>query len=206
MKSRKTKRKSYTLVIIFLIILLILGIIGFIYLNKDEEKSVVKVERTIPGYEYTLEENEIEIYKDTFKKLESILDEEEIDKEEYAKCISELFIIDFYTLDNKLSKNDIGGVQFVYPSIKDNYVEKARSTFYKYLEVKENRTQELPNVSEITNTEVEKTIFKIKDTKESKEAYKVSISWEYEEDLDYEKEADLYVVEESNKLYIIEMD
>lgn len=206
MKSRKTKRKSYTLVIIFLIILLILGIIGFIYLNKDEEKSVVKVERTIPGYEYTLEENETKLYKDTFNKLESILDEEEINKEEYAKCISELFIIDFYTLDNKLSKNDIGGVQFVYPSIKDNYVEKARSTFYKYLEVKENRTQELPNVSEITNTEVEKTIFKIKDTKESKEAYKVSISWEYEEDLDYEKEADLYVVEESNKLYIIEMD
>ena len=202
----KTRKKSYTLIIIILVILLILGIIGFIYLNKDEEKSVIKVERTIPGYEYTLEENEIEIYKDTFKKLESILDEEEIDKEEYTKCISELFIIDFYTLDNKLSKNDIGGVQFVYPSIKDNFVEKARSTFYKYLEVKEGRTQTLPVVSEITSVLAEKTLFKVKDTKENKEAYKVSISWEYEEDLDYEKEADLYVVEESNKLYIVEMD
>ena len=202
----KTRKKRYTSIIIILVILLILGIIGFIYLNKDEEKSVIKVERTIPGYEYTLEENEIEIYKDTFKKLESILDEEEIDKEEYAKCISELFIIDFYTLDNKLSKNDIGGVQFVYPSIKDNFVEKARSTFYKYLEVKEGRTQSLPVVSEITSVLAEKTLFKVKDTKENKEAYKVSISWEYEEDLDYEKEADLYVAEESNKLYIIEMD
>ena len=202
----KTRKKSYTLIIIILVILLILGIIGFIYLNKDEEKSVIKVERTIPGYEYTLEENETEIYKDTFKNLESILDEEEIDKEEYAKCISELFIIDFYTLDNKLSKNDIGGVQFVYPSIKDNFVEKARSTFYKYLEVKEGRTQTLPVVSEITSVLAEKTLFKVKDTKENKEAYKVSISWEYEEDLDYEKEADLYVVEESNKLYIVEMD
>ena len=202
----KTRKKRYTSIIIILVILLILGIIGFIYLNKDEEKSVIKVERTIPGYEYTLEENEIEIYKDTFKKLESILDEEEIDKEEYAKCISELFIIDFYTLDNKLSKNDIGGVQFVYPSIKDNFVEKARSTFYKYLEVKEGRTQSLPVVSEITSVLAEKTLFKVKDTKENKEAYKVSISWKYEENLDYEKEADLYVVEESNKLYIIEMD
>lgn len=206
MKSRKTKRKSYIIIIIFLIILLILGIVGFIYLNEDEEKSVIKVERTIPGYEYTLEENETEIYKDTFKNLESILDQEEIDKEEYAKCISELFIIDFYTLDNKLSKNDIGGVQFVYPSIKDNFVEKARSTFYKYLEVKEGRTQSLPIVSEITSVLAEKTLFKVKDTKENKEAYKVSISWEYEEDLDYEKEANLYLVEESNKLYIIEMD
>ena len=202
----KTRKKRYTSIIIILVILLILGIIGFIYLNKDEEKSVIKVERTIPGYEYTLEENEIEIYKDTFKKLESILDEEEIDKEEYAKCISELFIIDFYTLDNKLSKNDIGGVQFVYPSIKDNFVEKARSTFYKYLEVKEGRTQSLPVVSEITSVLAEKTLFKVKDTKENKEAYKVSISWEYEEELDYEKEAIIYVVEENNKLYIIEMD
>ena len=202
----KRRKKSYTKIIIIFVILLILGIIGFIYLNKDEEKSVIKVERTIPGFEYTLEENETEIYKDTFKKLESILDEEEIDKEEYAKCISELFIIDFYTLDNKLSKNDIGGVQFVYPSIKDNFVEKARSTFYKYLEVKEGRTQTLPIVSEITSVLAEKTLFKVKDTKENKEAYKVSISWEYEEDLDYEKEADLYVVVESNKLYIVEMD
>ena len=202
----KTRKKRYTSIIIILVILLILGIIGFIYLNKDEEKSVIKVERTIPGYEYTLEENETKLYKSAFKKLESILDEEEIDKEEYAKCISELFIIDFYTLDNKLSKNDIGGVQFVYPSIKDNFVEKARSTFYKYLEVKEGRTQSLPVVSEITSVLAEKTLFKVKDTKENKEAYKVSISWEYEEDLDYEKEADLYVVEESNKLYIVEMD
>ena len=203
MKSRK---KNYTKIIILLVILLILGIIGFIYLNKDNEEGVIKVERTIPGYEYALEENETQLYKDTFKNLESILKEDEVEKEEYAKCISELFIIDFYTLDTKLSKNDIGGVQFVYPSIKDNFIEKARSTFYKYLEVKEGRTQILPIVSEITNIEVEKTLFKLKDTKETKEAYKVSISWEYEEDLGYEKESVLYLIKENNKLYIVEMD
>ena len=203
MKSRK---KNYTKIIILLVILLILGIIGFIYLNKDNEEGVIKVERTIPGYEYALEENETKLYKDTFKNLESILKEDEVEKEDYAKCISELFIIDFYTLDTKLSKNDIGGVQFVYPSIKDNFIEKARSTFYKYLEVKEGRTQILPIVSEITNIEVEKTLFKLKDTKETKEAYKVSISWEYEEDLGYEKESILYLIEENNKLHIVEMD
>ena len=132
--------------------------------------------------------------------------EKNVDYEEYAKSIAKLFIIDFYTLDNKLSKNDIGGTEFIKKDMRDNFIEEARSTFYKYVEVIDGRTQELPEVSSITDVSVEKTEFKYSDKTIDENAYKVSISWDYVEDLGYEKEASMIIVKQDKKLYIVEMD
>ena len=217
---RKSKKILISLIII--VIILIIGVLAYKYFTNDEQEEV-KVVKKIKEYGYYESENQTEIYKEEFNNLDKILSEDEIDYEEYAKTISKLFIIDFYTLDNKLSKNDIGGVQFIKDDMKDNFIDKARSTFYKYLEVKSNkRNQELPVVSKIGDISLENTTFVIKDvttTTSSKskvrtttskgrevDAYKVTISWEYEEDLGYEKEANMILIKENNKLYIVEMD
>ena len=200
------KNKKIILITLIVIVSITIGVLCYLTYFKSDKPEENKTIKTIEKYGYTLNNYSTDLYKIEFNTLNDILTKETVDYDEYAKQISKLFIIDFYTLENKLSKNDIGGTEFIKPDIKDNFIEKSRSTFYKYLEVKEGRTQTLPIVSEITSVLAEKTLFKVKDTKENKEAYKVSISWEYEEDLDYEKEADLYVVEESNKLYIVEMD
>ena len=130
--------------------------------------------------------------------------------------------MDFYTLDNKLSKNDIGGTQFIEEDMRDNFIEEARSTFYKYVEVKsDDRTQDLPIVSSIDEVSIEDTTFTIYDktttTTTSKykktttasgttvDAYKVTISWSYKEDLDYETEANMILIKDENKLYIVEV-
>ena len=42
------------------------------------------------------------------------LNECDLKEEEYAKVISQLFVTDLFTLDNKLTSNDIGGLQFIY--------------------------------------------------------------------------------------------
>ena len=102
-------------------------------------------------------------------------------------------------------------------------IEKARSTIYKYIERDvEKRTQSLPTVSEIKDVTIENTTFTIYDktttttTKRYKtitskkgttiDAYKVNITWDYSEDLGYEKEANIIIIEKENKLYIVEMD
>lgn len=212
---KKTKK-----ILIMLIILVILLIIGFLTYNKffKKQDEEVKVIKTISKYGYTLDENETKIYKDEFDKLDEILSNDIVDNELYAKQIAKLFVIDFYTLSNKLSKNDIGGTQFIKEDMKDNFIEQARSTFYKYIEVKDDkRNQELPEVSEIKNISVLKTTFTIKDkmvttTKYKKsngktyDAYKITISWDYKEDYGYEKEANIIIVEDDNKLSIVEMD
>lgn len=214
---KKSKKILITLIII--VILSIIGILLYNYFSKDEPKEV-KTIKSIPEYGYELKENETKLYKDEFDNLDKILSKKEVDYEEYAKQIAKLFIIDFYTLDNKLSKNDIGGTDFIKDDMKDNFIEEARSTFYKYLEVNSSdRNQELPIVSEIKDVEIENTTFVIKDSRTTTsktktttskgtqvDAYKVTISWDYKEDYGYEKEANMIIIKEDKKLYIVEMD
>lgn len=208
MKKRQNRKKSGKIIISLFVFIIIIISVYFIYnrVLNDENNDEVKIIKIIDKYDYNLYENETLLYQEKFNELEKILSKKEIDYDSYAKKIAELFVIDFYTLNNKISKNDIGGVEFVIPSLKDNFIEQARSTFYRYIEVDSSRTQKLPEVSEITSVNVEKTSFKYKDKRVDEDAYKVSIKWDYQEDLDYEKEAKMILVKEDNKLYIVEMN
>lgn len=218
------KSKKILIALIIIVILAIIGILLYNYFSKDEPKEV-KTIKSISGYGYELKENETELYKNEFENLDKILSKDEVDYEEYAKSIAKLFIIDLYTLDNKLSKNDIGGTDFIKEDMRDNFIDEVRSTFYKYLEVdSEDRNQDLPEVSEITDISIENTTFVIKDTKtttksskskyktedknvgETVDAYKVTISWDYKEDFGYENNANMIIIKEDKKLYIVEMD
>ena len=214
-----------------IILLLIMGLVGFGiyygYNNYVKKTNEVKIVKKIKGYGYELNNNETALYREKFDELDKILSKENVDYEAYAKKISELFIIDFYTLDNKISKNDIGGIQFIKDSMKDNFIEEARSTFYKYVEQKEGRTQALPVVSKINSIEVEETTFVINYNEEDKneeknttiktsnknkqsgvqyDGYKVHVSWSYKKNLGYEKAANIILVKDGEKLYIVEMD
>lgn len=200
------KSKKILIAFIVIVILVVIGVLAYKYLFKADDNEV-KVIKKIPAYGYNLNENETELYKTTFDELDKILSEDNVDEKEYAKCISKLFIIDFYTLNNKLSKNDIGGTDFIMESMRDNFIEEARSTFYKYLKVKDNnRNQRLPVVSKINSVTAEKTAFKYANKEVDENAYKVTISWDYEEDLGYETSAKMILVKENKKLYIVEMD
>ncbi len=217
------KIKKILIMLIILVTFLIIGVLVYKFYFKTD-KNEVKVIKTIAKYGYTLDENETKLYKEEFEKLDKILSSEDINYEDYAKEVSKLFIIDFYTLSNKLSKNDIGGTQFIKEDMRDNFIDQARSTFYKYVEVKsDKRTQKLPEVSVINDIKIEDTKFAIKDktttTKTTKvnrykkssnetivDAYKVTISWSYKEDLGYETEAKMILIKDNNKLCIVEMD
>lgn len=207
------KSKVIRLVIIFLILILVIflaAFIGYNYLKEDTNNVVeeIKIVKSIEAYDYNLKENETTLYNDTFEELVNTLTANDVSYEEYAKVISKLFIIDFYTLNNKLSKNDIGGTDFIYPDMVDNFIEEARSTFYKYIETNtgENKNNNLPEVSSIDEVLVEETTFTLKEKKETIDAYKVTIKWSYKNETDYEKEAKIILVRKDNKLYIVEMD
>lgn len=203
-KNKGTNKGRKKIVIISLLLIILIGF-GIYYFVSDSNKDDVKVVRTIKNYNYQLNDNETELYNDTFERLEKILSKDQIDYEGYAKCISELYIIDFYTLTNKLSKNDIGGAQFVDPEIKDNFIEKARSTFYKYLKVAgDSRNQDLPEVSKITSVNVGNYSFKYSNKTVDDNAYKVSIKWSYKKDYGYEDSKDIILIKKENKLYIVE--
>lgn len=165
--------------------------------KKTENKEQEKIK-----YNYILYERDSSLYKETFSKLKETLNVEPINYDDYATYVAELFIIDFYTLNNKSSKNDIGGIQYLYNDAKSNFILKAKDTIYKYVGTKENRLIELPIVNKIELLKIEKIEYKIKDI--NYEAYKVSLKWEYEKDLKYDKEGSITLIKEDNKLYVVE--
>lgn len=193
------------------IILLLIVIIGILYLcfhQKEEKKAQeVKVVSEISEYGYQLKENKSKQYQKLFSELSNVLKEAEVDEEKYAELISKMFIMDLYTLNDKAAKTDVGGVEFVHSGEREDYIQKAMDTVYKYVEsnVYGDRKQKLPVVKEVTVESFEKTHFSYGDTTDD-EAYQVKLSWTYQEDMGYEKEATLILVHEDKKLSIVEMD
>lgn len=207
----KLKKKVRRRLFIGLIIILLI-ILGFL-LYKTFKPSTKEVKETkivshIENYGYKLKENKPKAYKDLFKELEDILNKETVDEKAYVSKVSELFIYDFYSLDDKEAKTDIGGVDFVYNSILANFLQNAQNTYYKYVEsnIYGNRSQNLPVVKDIKENSVEQITFAYNDQNDEK-AYKVNVSWDYTETAfsNYQKSANLIWIHDDNKLSLVEL-
>ncbi len=90
--------------IIGVIILLVGGYFVYQQLNDNKKPKEREIVQEIKEYNYYLEDNSSKIYKNLFSDLVNILDKEEINYEDYAKTIAQMLVIDFYNLDNKISK------------------------------------------------------------------------------------------------------
>ena len=204
--------KKRTVLLLF-IGLLIVGIIATIVLlyknnimkkNSKEENKPVEVEK-IEDFAYVLEDRDKAIYKEKYNELKKVLSNaDNIDFEKYAGLLSELYIIDLYTIENKVTKYDVGGTEFVWPDKKENFELKARDTIYKYVEDNstKKRTQSLPVVTATTVESTKEIEYKLGEEKMS--GYEVKISWEYEKDLGYDKSATIKLVKKDQLLYIVE--
>ena len=205
-KRRKLKKK--VVVLIVLIIIALFSITGLVLYNTFFSKSdnSVKVVDEIPGYGYTLQDDQPKIYKELFKELAEVLSKDSVDEEKYAKLISQMAVIDFYNLDNKVSKNDVGGVQFIRAKNIDNFVLEASETVYKYIEqdIYGNRNQTLPEVTSSSVKNIKQEAYSYKDIKDDK-AYTVIVNIEYKKDLDYPTEVIVKLLHNDKKLEIYEM-
>lgn len=200
--KRKSDRKT---ILLFVVVgILLFGFLGY-RVNKDflSKNSSKKQIDSIEYYGYTLTKNDTDIYKSTFKELSKTLNEKPIDNTEYAKLISKLFIIDLYTLDNKLSSTDIGGLEFLHKDLRENFKENMGASLYKYVEsnIDGKRTQELPVVKDVTISDVFETKYTY--NKNEYPAYLVTANWTYEKDLGYQTSTKLTVINDKDILYIV---
>ena len=198
------KNKGRGVIVIFIIVGIILfGYLGYRVKNDFFKGSERKKLDSIELYGYTLSKNDTEIYKTYFKELSKVLNEKTIDYTEYAKLISKLFVIDLYTLDNKLASTDIGGLEFLHKDLKDNFKETMGSTLYNFVEsnIDGKRTQELPIVKDVNVSDVFETKYTYNKTEY--DAYIVSTDITYEKDLGYPKSMKLTIIKDNNILYIV---
>jgi hypothetical protein len=201
-------RKKYKVGMMLIAILIILvSMIGIskIFLKKDTEskpKVETKIISNIEKYGYTLDDRDTKYMKETFKELESILNIDEINKEEYAKVLSKLFIIDFYTLSNKINKYDVGSLEYILNDKVEIFKNKAMDTIYSDIidNTYKDRVQELPEITDVEILEIKKSKFEL--NKEEKESYKITLKFSYKKDLGYDKEGTLHIIENNNKLEV----
>lgn len=198
------KNKGIGVIIIFIIVgILLFGYLGYRVKNDFFKGSERKKLDSIELYGYTLSKNDTDIYKTYFKELSKVLNEKTIDYNEYAKLISKLFVIDLYTLDNKLASTDIGGLEFLHNDLKDNFKENMGSTLYNFVEsnIDGKRTQELPIVKDVEVSDVFETKYTYNETEY--DAYIVSTNITYEKDLGYPKSMKLTIIKDNNILHIV---
>ena len=202
------KNKKFWLIICSIVLLYFIG--GIVYINLDRDSSNVKNNKnvdkgiSIKGFDYILYEDDIDIYKDEFKKLKKNLESSNINYTEYAESISKMFVMDLYSLDAKKNMYDVGGVQFVYPDIRDNYKLNVTNTLYKYMKDNSDgkREQDLPMVKSVSIKNEDETKYKIGE--EEFNGYKINLDIEYVKDLEYDKSAEIILVKKDKYLYIVE--
>ena len=203
------KLKKKVKVILIIAIILISTGLGFLAYESIKPKAVktATVENEIEEYGYTLKSTRNDRYKEAFQELKDILSKKDVDEKAYVEQISKMFIMDFYTLNDKLANTDVGGIDFVHTNAKTNFLEKAEDTVYKYVEndIYGNRDQQLPEVTEVTVEKVENIEYTIGTDFTDDFAYQVEVSLKYKEDMDYPTKATLIFVHEDNKLSLVEV-
>ena len=165
MSTRKVlnkKRLFYVIIVSILVVLFaVVGVKVGMDVSNTKPKQVKKQLDEITPYGYKLDDRDTAIYKKYFESLDKVLKEKPIDNEKYAKGLTKLFIVDFYTLDNKLASTDVGGLEFIHKNLVENFKLHAQETVYKT--IKSNlygeREQELPIVSEVVIDKVTKSTF-----------------------------------------------
>ena len=212
-EEKKDKKISIKLILLIILVLAVLVSAFVLYKklsNKDKKPEVEEVKKEdeiqTKEFDYTLYDNKSDFYKEYFAKLKEELLKDEVNDEEYAKIISQSFVVDFYSLADKTTSTDIGGLDFIYENIKTNFVEKAADTIYKYVEsnVYGDRKQDLPKVKSTEVTNVTKTPVTIGELNDQN-GYTTTISVTYDKDLGYPKSVTLTLLHVEKKLYIVEV-
>ena len=207
-------KKKYKLLIIIILLIALSLAIYYIFFNKkkeiDYQEPVIEVTNQIDDYGYTLDDRDTELFKEKFEKLKALLNEDDYDKEEYIKLVSELFIIDFYTIDNKISKYDVGGLEYVYSGAVESLKGMAINTIYKTVEnnLDKTRKQELPEVSDIEVNDISKYEYILPDEDENDyidaekvNGYRVKLSWDYVKDYGYDTSGTLVLIPDGEFKY-----
>ena len=203
------KKKKILIIVIVIIVLIGIGIGSYFLFfrsksNEDVSVPEVKVMNKIDGYEYTLDDRDTEVFKEKFEELKKLLEAETFEEEEYVSLVSELFIIDLYTIDNKISKYDVGGLEYVYEPARDSFKSMVMDSIYKTVinNIDKKREQSLPIVLSTTVNEITPSTYEMPDNSEV-ESYDVDISWDYESSLGYDSEGTITLIKNDNRIDVV---
>ena len=198
----KIKDKWILILFIFCFIVIVSPILFKLFI--DFNNPIIEKElSSFEYYGYKLTSTDTDVFKNAYDELSIVLNQEIVDYEEYAKSISKLFVIDVFTLENKVSSTDIGGLEFVHKDLRDNFKDNLGSTLYNSVlsNINGKRVQKLPKVSNVSVDSVTKDKYEYYDVEYDSYVIKCGIT--YEVDLGYQSSITLTLIRVDNMLYIV---
>jgi hypothetical protein len=202
-------KKTINMLILITLLIIIGFVIWFFYNNEvdDNDNQNLEVLKEIKAYDYQLTVDKTNLFKELFSELANLLKDDNYKEEDYAELVAKLFVTDFYDLASKLTKDDVGGLQFVSPLIKENFLLKAKDTIYHHIEsnIYGDRKQELPSVTKVDIIDIKSITFQHEDIIDEK-AYEIIINCKYKKDIEYPNEIKLTIIHEGSKLNIVAVE
>lgn len=198
----KKKDKWILILFVFCFIVIVSPILFKLFI--DFNNPIIEKElSSFEYYGYKLTSTDTDVFKNAYDELSTVLNQEIVDYEEYAKSISKLFVIDVFTLENKVSSTDIGGLEFVHKDLRDNFKENLGSTLYNSVlsNINGKRVQKLPKVSNVSVDSITKDKYEYYDVEYDSYVIKCGIT--YEVDLGYQSSITLTLIRVDNMLYIV---
>lgn len=208
-KKKRVKFKKILILLFVLILIIFVLVFGIKKLTTKKEVVTKEVEviDSINNFDYHLNDNETKYYNELFTSLKELLNNEGYDEKEYAILVSKLFLADFYDLNSKVMKSDVGGIQFVYSNYRNDFTLGAVDSIYKFVEsnVYGDRKQKLPVVKNVELVNVSNDSFEYLDEVDEN-AYYLDMKIDYEKDLGYPTLVSLVLIHNGDKLEIAMMD
>ena len=209
-KRRKLKKKRIMIAMIVLILIIAvasLGVYQLCFPKKDVKTVVTVADKIADGYDYTITDEATKYSKDLFSKLKKELSKDSVDEENYAKLETQLFISELFTLSNKVNRNDVGGVQFIYKDYQESFTKEAMEELYHYVEnnIYGDRKQELPEIVNVDVINVEQKEYVLSDEVTDEKAYYIDVTMNYAKDLGYQNSATIVLIHNGKRLDVVKM-
>ena len=198
--------KKQVWIVVGLVILAAIGGFLLYYFLKPEpakEQFKINVLDTISEYGYEIDNRDSELLKQEFEELKKILTASNIDPKLYSEKVARMFIIDLYSIESALNKYDVGATKFYHSNQKVMFETKVKDTLYDLVEGDSygDRDQKLPMVKEMNTLSIEEGTYELDG--EVVDAYIITLSWKYEEDLGYDNEGTIIVVDDGIKKAVV---
>ena len=207
-KKKKTifKKIFWTLFTIAALVFVGLVIAGALHkgpfkgwFKKPANKPVeIVVLYEVKDYGYQISDKDTAYFKEEFGKLKEIINAKDFDEKKYAEYVARMFVNDLYTMSTKVNKYDVGGIEYYHKGDLDDYTKSVMDTLYKTMldDTYGTREQKLPEVKSVETVSVNETTYKL--GKETVKAYEVKLKWTYVNDMGYDNQGTVIVVQQNN--------
>lgn len=195
-------------ILVMLFSLVVVGIGGYYIVSALNDNNTSGPKVTQKNEYFSIRNNATAYQKELYDALIAAM-KQSIDSQEVATLIVQNYVADYYTWSNKLKFNDVGGLQFIHPSIRGWFNALSLDTFYNNMAyyIDQGSLKESLEVTQVSVTQVQETTVTLEDGT-LVDGLMMDASWQYASSSllnteDYQNESSFTLIKDEKGVYAI---